>query len=394
MNSNLISLALIVFLINPTVTNAQNKKYTSVEARKAFYQKLAAKYNSLAVQEILEKDEENAFEDYVEEHTEKSLVEEYSTVVHELYHGYNRSTFEGHFYFIEPGVRIFVPFTELYNSKELNEVIPKSRQDSIFRYSLYVGGGKVGLEHLDIQTEAMSVQQGIYGLLEEYSAYYYGGLAELELYDYYKLRYPFERVEVWESFEHAFMGDVMAYYEFELFIGWYLQHAKKEFPEVYKALYSNKNLRVTYTLMQQRFSKLVQRCTARSEQIISMIKPKVHAPEIDEDFPDQELALLLIQAGMDPREMAVKEISIIDGDTTISYSYDFPPGELEAFKNQLKAAFGETTEKTGSDLLGFHAQHDKAIPYLKSLMTAETQSELDNFKVDGVTIENYQRFLD
>ena len=167
---------ILVFCFLSLFAPAQTgRTYASVAQRRAFYDQLAAKYNSPAIREILASDKKNTFDQYVDGHSEEQLIKDYGTVIHELLHGYDDSEFEAHHYFIAPGSKVKVPVGKYYNSKELNTLVRKGAQDSIFRYGLYIGG-RSDLQGLQVDlnkspdSEAMSVKMGIYGIVEEYNA--------------------------------------------------------------------------------------------------------------------------------------------------------------------------------------------------------------------------------
>jgi hypothetical protein len=98
-----------------------------------------------------------------------------------------------------------------------------------------------------------SNHHGIYGLLDEFSAYYHGFNASLLLYE--------RNEEVFEKFQYEDLKEMVsnefAYYEFKLFIAWYLKYLIDCEPNVYSQLVSNKNLRSVYNSIEFAFS---QRC--------------------------------------------------------------------------------------------------------------------------------------
>lgn len=132
------SLSLLLFLLLSTTTGFSQppKQYPSKALRKAFYQNLANRHNSPAIREIFNSDKNDNFEKYIDGFTEKELLKSYSTVIHELLHGYNQFENDTFYYFVEPGIMIPVQAGKHYNSTELNRFLRKGQQDSIFRYAL------------------------------------------------------------------------------------------------------------------------------------------------------------------------------------------------------------------------------------------------------------------
>jgi hypothetical protein len=96
-----------------------------------------------------------------------------------------------------------------------------------------------------------SNHHGIYGLLDEFSAYYHGFNATLLLYE--------RNEEIFEKFQYVDLNDLVsnefAYYEFKLFIAWYLKYLINCEPNVYNQIVSNKNLRHVYNSIDIAFSK-------------------------------------------------------------------------------------------------------------------------------------------
>ena len=54
-------------------------------------------------------------------------------------------------------------------------------------------------------------------------------------------------------FQDEAIGEYFAYYEFRLFIAWYLEYAEKNKPDIYKKIMANTNLRIAYTLLDDGF---------------------------------------------------------------------------------------------------------------------------------------------
>jgi hypothetical protein len=94
---------------------------------------------------------------------------------------------------------------------------------------------------------------GIYGMLDEFSAYYHGTNAIWMLYErndtlFSKFQY--------EDLKNT-ISSCIAYYEFSLYIAWYLNYLKYEHPQKFASLYDNVNLRRVFTDLEFEFGKLV-----------------------------------------------------------------------------------------------------------------------------------------
>ena len=375
------------------------KSYNSKESRKLFYTKLATKYNSKTTQEIWKSDTKFVFNEYVDGKTEKDLIKSYGTVIHELLHGYNQTENGGHTYFIENGIRIHVPFTEVYNSKELNKVVRKSLQDSIFRYGLYVGGKSdlPGLGHVkgvndSKQNEVMSVQLGIYGLLEEFSAYYFGNLASYELFDYYANKYQKDDKDAWSDYFSEAKGDLVAYYEFQLFIAWYMDYAKDKHPKMYSEIINNKALKVVYTLIQNKFETLgsdIERIESENPE-----KMEVNLlPNLDFSGSDEDFIRFLEMTGLDSKDIYELQITKVNGKTVTTKKIILDEEDLAEIKGEYTKIVNEFKKQKDSEKLLFFGDYDNQIIFLKKQFTPKLESELNKLKFIGVNCQNYKDFL-
>jgi hypothetical protein len=189
----------------------------------------------------------------------RALMPSIGTVIHESIHGYNEyldsvyradnkidSTIETSSYYIKPGLTFNMEMG-LYIKSEL--VVPKD--DSletyrIFRFDTYMSEGSY----------VYSNQYGIYGLMEEYVAY--KNTMEFLLITYEKARKQADKRSM------TYLKDQMkrtynAYFEFNLFIGWYLQYTKKERFDVYKSTMQNVELRTAYTLAEMDYQRVLKK---------------------------------------------------------------------------------------------------------------------------------------
>jgi hypothetical protein len=179
--------------------------------------------------------------------TYKTLINDYSTMVHETTHRYNGTggyNWETRFWnirvLIEPGITISFTQTPTFHSELFISIVPKEAPKKIFRYGTYVGRGSDPSANLS----------GIYGLMDEFSAYKNGTRASVEAANTAIKLNDKEKIEI---FEQKAVGQYFAYYEFRLFIAWYLEYAQKNKPEIYKKIMANTNLRVSYTLLDDGF---------------------------------------------------------------------------------------------------------------------------------------------
>lgn len=179
--------------------------------------------------------------------TYKTLIDDYGTMVHETTHRYNGAggyNWETKFWnsrvLIEPGITISYEQTTTFNSDLFISIVPKEAPKKIFRYKTYVARG----------TETSANVSGIYGLMDEFSAYKNSTRASVEAANTVIKLNDKEKIEF---FEKKAIAEYFAYYEFRLFIAWYLEYAAKNKPDIYKKIMANTNLRVAYTLLDDGF---------------------------------------------------------------------------------------------------------------------------------------------
>ncbi|TNE55589.1 MAG: hypothetical protein EP338_02120 [Bacteroidetes bacterium] len=382
------SLLIISFLSFAWMYHAQS--YPNKQARKNFYQEISEKYNSESVKHILSEDDEDDFDLYVDGNKELELLESYGTVIHELLHGLNRTESNKHRYFVEKGITIEVPLNDYYNSKKLNHFVRKGLQDSIFRYGLYVGGKsevaergneKIRVNHR-LDAEVMSISQGIYGLLEEFNAYYYGNLAAFELMEYYQKKYP-DNEDAWEDFEHSVLGDAVAYYEFKLFMAWYLEYAKKNERKSFHYSMDNMPLRVCYTLLDNKYQALISAIESKQDlfqkKTDDNMLSELKFDGSKEDF-EQFMSKTLSNSGM--------SIDDIKKDPEMYRAFE---KEMKPIYTQLKQ---QLKKELPSSLSLFHANHKAQIKWLKQLLSEKTHQQiLNEFRIKGLDQSNYQKYL-
>ncbi|CAN5750134.1 hypothetical protein BH11BAC7_BH11BAC7_25950 [soil metagenome] len=168
-----------------------------------------------------------------------TLSGDFGTVIHESVHQFN-----GAKYLVIPGIEIQVARTVVFNSSEFKKIIPADAPKRIFRYNTYVSDSSI----------VSSNTSGIYGLMDEFSAYENGTRADVLA---AKTALANGDTALARNFLSQAKGTYFAYYEFNLFIGWYLHHAKDDHVDIYKATMANTNLRVTYTMINQEFKEII-----------------------------------------------------------------------------------------------------------------------------------------
>jgi hypothetical protein len=416
----LILLILLSLSLNSLFAQPVDKTYSTKSDRKNFFSTLSKNYSPADVQKIWKSDEiEEEFDQWVDGRKESEIIDEYSTCIHELFHGNCKMIRDGQNYYINKDISIYVPYTETYKSTELNKVVRKGVQDSIFRYCLYVGGknelpdgSKTDLFNTSENNQPSSIQIGIYGMLEEFSAYYYGTYTNYHLENYFIDKFGKDNADARDDYSQMVLGDAMAYYEFRLFMGWYLVHAKAKYPDVYNGIQNNKALKVVYTLMTDKFTKLVNDIEVKfaNELVYDASLFEMELDETLQDYlsldltgSDEDLIRYFELEEMQDDEVYTKTtktingknvtaITIVDAEEFQEYKYEYQlmvvelqlaKKEVNDFKNQMNS-YG---------ILVFMALPSLEFPYLKKQFTNEMNEELKKLRMEGVTESNYKDFL-
>jgi hypothetical protein len=167
--------------------------------------------------------------------TETVLFSDFETVVHESVHSHNRGG-----YLVMPGIYIDVPRTRAYKTSLFTPVVPADARTTIFRYKTYV----------DSSSAVSANVSGIYGLLDEYSAYFNGVHSCL-----LGARQALKNGDTTRAAKFMSMasGTAQAHYEFRLFIAWYVHYASLKEKDAYEGMMGNQNLRVVFTLLDNEF---------------------------------------------------------------------------------------------------------------------------------------------
>lgn len=176
-----------------------------------------------------------------------TLFSEFETVVHESVHRYNSGIGTGgnEGYLIEPGIEVSAPVNSVFNSAEIKKIAPADASKKIFRYNTYVSDS----------SKVSANVSGIYGLLDEFSAYNNGVRTCVVAAQNALMKGDTAKAA---QFISQASGTYFAYYEFNLFIAWYLRTAKTDHADMYKEMMANSNLRVTYTLLDANFAETIE----------------------------------------------------------------------------------------------------------------------------------------
>lgn len=165
------------------------------------------------------------------------LYREFETIIHESTHKKNSEEV----LFVCPENAFYTTADErtlinqLFKSEKIGLLLPTDVQERVFRFKTYVG----------LYSGVTSNQNGIWGLLDEYTAYQNGCRASIMAYDNALLKgdTTMALTCIEESVKTYF-----AYYEFRLFIGAYLKYAALYHPDLYNNILAFTTLRKAFTL--------------------------------------------------------------------------------------------------------------------------------------------------
>ena len=193
--------------------------------------------------------------------SELDVMGSMNTMVHESHHEFTGSyylkileentpeDFDGNSsyrsFFLSAEEIILVRIDELYNSHELKNDIPKSLRT--FRYDPYIAPRD---RYLSSQVS------GIYGILNEFNAYYQGTLMTLQMYPEYLSRSKRNKKTL-QSFVQHIGHSYAAFYEFKYFSLMYLKRAKLRYADIYENTLSNTALREVYTKVHHRYASVI-----------------------------------------------------------------------------------------------------------------------------------------
>lgn len=160
------------------------------------------------------------------------------TVVHEQLHGYTSSAgWKSEYIYTGGGQSILVPFTQVFDTAEMAALIPEELRS--FRYDTYVGE--------EASPYMASRQFGVYGLLDEYTAYCWGMHNDLAMMDY------------WSDNAYSINNTFVAYMEFRFYILRYMLYAKENYPAVYEGILKNDAFRQAFSATEDNFAPLVEK---------------------------------------------------------------------------------------------------------------------------------------
>lgn len=214
---------------------------------------------------------EQAPNQWVSDNTDRGIMESINTVVHECMHGFTAryayfllhqnspdtyisgDTYSA-FYINENEVHL-VKHDSIFSSNRIAGFIPKELKT--FRYNPYISPKN---------NQLGSQVSGIFGLMDEWNAYYHGTKASFDLFDYYKEKASDDQGVYLEHVSNL-AGTYYAHYEFKYFILKYLEFARSYSPKIYDSLLANEPLRKAFTSISDAYDQLIAEFETRLNDI-------------------------------------------------------------------------------------------------------------------------------
>ncbi|MGH2552112.1 MAG: hypothetical protein ACRDEB_00255 [Chitinophagaceae bacterium] len=179
------------------------------------------------------------------------FITDVSTIVHEGYHRYkgNHSSYydASVVYRLNDTLSIPVKNFETFPAREIDNIVPDATRKKIFRYDTYISNKDKYL---------VTQQYGILGLMEECIAYYQSFSTEILLYNYYKDQHGWKDPDIWITYLSNMASYRYSIFEFELFISWYMQVARKKHIKTYRDIVSNAGLKKLFVFLESENKRL------------------------------------------------------------------------------------------------------------------------------------------
>ena len=230
--------------------------------------------------------EKQDFLQYVQGSKPVEIAECLGTAVHETCHAYTyamayvllpdgerafgREPYSA--FCLEAGANAIVRRTPVFPSAEMAAEFPQ--QLRTLRFSPYIWPSQANLT-----TQVF----GVYGLLDEFTAYYHGTRTSLDLLEFYKTEAAQTR-ENWFSFFGGIYANYCAYPEFKLYILKYLRYAQAKYPQIYRQVLENREFTEAFRRIDRSFAGLIREFLALKPEIIGLIRGWGYEAFEDEDY--------------------------------------------------------------------------------------------------------------
>ncbi len=254
----------------------------------------------------------------------ESLISRIEVAVHETYHGYTHSqsdVFYGERIYLGDGKSYDVDYSIVYKgggftkTEEMAKQIPSQLQT--FRYDQYVAPGASP----DANTK------GVFGLLNEFSAYYWG-LETMNSLSQFLLDTD-SGAESWNSYVTGVGNNMTAYAEFKYWTLRYMLYIKSANPALYQAILDNQDYCAAYRNLDAAFVSEI----ARSKEILDRSAGFMRAKGFSVNWSDSGIYL---ENGMFSSGLGLDDYNKLTA--------ELKTAEYAAMDSALKNAGSEQTE--------------------------------------------------
>lgn len=210
----------------------------------------------------------------------RTLLQAVGTAVHEQYHSLSFSgayslTFGAprkDLYYAGGGILLPAAQTKVYSSKEMIPYIPADLRNTS-RFNTYINTDK---------EDMASVKEGIYGLMNEFTAYACDTNNAVALYDYYKENA--KSAKDWFQYASAGGNGRLAYAEFRYYILTYMLYAKDKHPDVYQGIMGNQEFKNAFARVEKWYTEVVQKYEDTLADLEKRLESAGHDAEIESDW--------------------------------------------------------------------------------------------------------------
>jgi hypothetical protein len=231
---------------------------------------------------VINFNENKDFTQFFEGDSDKQIIDDLGSVVHEMSHGFIRvmaydymlrnglpSTDTYHFYYLSHTEQIPVKLSPVFPSSKLAGSIPEKMQT--FRYKTYIEGN------------SSTQDEGVYGLLNELVCYYHDSKTSFFLHNYYTDNNQ-TSPDYWLDYISTNESTMHAYLEFTYYILKYIQYAKENEPAVYKGIMRNTNFKFVFNSVETKFVQLRNEYYMIRTKIADRFQSRGLNVHIDDEF--------------------------------------------------------------------------------------------------------------
>lgn len=176
---------------------------------------------------------------------------------------------------LRPQEQFFLVSRASFPAREIVKQIPQSAQTDRFK------------EYIDNADDDLATQKdGLFGLLDEWLAYYQGIRVELALLNQsysHVDQIPEAQRQIWLDYASMMSDDYLAYSEFKLYILAYLYKAQSDYPKLYQSLVQDRPLKVVLAKINREYQELIPKyLTLRRHFVVgSSLEAKRYLEELN-----------------------------------------------------------------------------------------------------------------